>query len=161
MTITGIGAVTLAASQAGDTNYLAATQVTRTFTVAPAVPTVTANNLSKESGQVDPTLTYTITCLMNSDSASVVTGAPSLSTTATTSSPFGTYPITISQGNLAAANYTFAFVNGTLSVTGSAQQTITFGALPGATYGASPIPLAATASSPEPQSITRSADQPR
>ena len=130
VTITGIGAVTLAANQAGDTNYLEATQVTQTFTVAPAILTVTANNLSKESGQANPPLTYTITGLVNSDSASVVTGVPSLSTTATTSSSFGTYPITITQGNLAAANYTFAFVNGTLSVTGSTQQTITFGALP-------------------------------
>jgi hypothetical protein len=39
-----------------------------------------------------------------------------LATTATTSSPVGTYPITASAGTLTAANYAFSFVNGTLTV---------------------------------------------
>jgi hypothetical protein len=39
-----------------------------------------------------------------------------LTTTATASSPAGNYPITVSQGTLAAANYSFTLVNGTLSV---------------------------------------------
>jgi hypothetical protein len=40
-----------------------------------------------------------------------------LTTTATSSSPAGTYPITASLGTLTATNYTFStFVNGTLSV---------------------------------------------
>ena len=46
-----------------------------------------------------------------------ITGAPSLSTTATAASGVGSYPITIAAGTLAAANYTFTFVNGSLSVT--------------------------------------------
>ena len=45
------------------------------------------------------------------------TGAASCSTTATTGSPAGSYPITCTQGTLVAANYSFGpFVAGTLSV---------------------------------------------
>jgi hypothetical protein len=47
----------------------------------------------------------------------VVTGAPSITTTATQTSPVGTYPITPTIGTLAAANYTFTFVPGVLTVT--------------------------------------------
>ena len=46
-----------------------------------------------------------------------VTGAPSLTTTATAASAVGTYAITAAQGSLASSNYTFTFVNGTLTVT--------------------------------------------
>jgi hypothetical protein len=45
-----------------------------------------------------------------------VSGAASLTTKATSTSPAGTYPIVAAQGTLAAANYTFTFVNGTLTV---------------------------------------------
>src|SRR5262249_47829520 len=49
--------------------------------------------------------------------ASSVTGAPSLTTTATATYPApGTYTITSSLGNLASSNYDFTFVNGTLTV---------------------------------------------
>ena len=40
-----------------------------------------------------------------------------LTTTATATSLPGSYPITVTLGTLAAANYTFNFVNGTLTVT--------------------------------------------
>jgi hypothetical protein len=39
-----------------------------------------------------------------------------LTTTATQNSPIGSYPITITQNTLAAADYAFSFVNGTLTV---------------------------------------------
>jgi len=83
----------------------------------PAALTVTANNQFKTYGSANPTLTDTITGFVNGDTLSVVTGAASLSTTATASSPVGSYPITAALGTLSAANYSFIFVNGTLSVT--------------------------------------------
>ncbi len=147
LTISGAGSVTVTASQAGNANFAAAAPVPQTFTVATAVLTVTANNQSRLSGQPNPTLTYAITGFVNGDTQSVVSGTPTLSTTATTGSAAGTYPITISAGTLAATNYTFTFVNGTLTVTGGAAQTITFGPLPNVTYGVAPITLTATASS--------------
>ena len=55
--------------------------------------------------------------------ANSVTGSPSLNTTATPASPPGTYPITAAVGTLAAQNYTFSFVAGTLTIV--AQPTVT------------------------------------
>ena len=43
-------------------------------------------------------------------------GCMSRSTAATSSSPVGIYPITVSAGTLASDNYTFVFVDGTLTV---------------------------------------------
>jgi len=91
-----------------------------TVTVSKATLTVTANNLSKVYGAANPTLTYTMNGFVNGDSSSVVSGAPALSTSASTGSGVGGYPITVSAGTLAAANYTFTLENGTLSVTPAA-----------------------------------------
>jgi hypothetical protein len=90
-----------------------------TLTVVPTTLTldVAANDLTKVYGSPNPPLTYTITGFANGDTASVLSGAPSLSTTATTASGVGTYPIDVSAGTLSAANYTFAFVDGTLTIT--------------------------------------------
>ena len=66
---------------------------------------VTANSVTMTQGDPVPTLTYTLTGFENGDTASVVSGAPVLSTTATSSSPPGHYPITVSVGTLSAANY--------------------------------------------------------
>jgi hypothetical protein len=46
-----------------------------------------------------------------------VSGIPAITTTAQPGSPIGDYPIAITQGALAAANYTFTFVNATLHIT--------------------------------------------
>jgi hypothetical protein len=102
------------------------TFVSGTLTVTPATLIVTAANASTTYGQSNPPLTDTITGYVNGDSASVVSGAPTLSTTATAGSSVGSYPITITQGTLCAANYTFSFVNGTLTVT-PATLTVTAG----------------------------------
>jgi hypothetical protein len=66
----------------------------------------------------NPTLTAKYTGLAITDtSAGAVTGSPSLTTTAVVASLPGTYPIFAGLGTLASANYTFSFVNGTLTVT--------------------------------------------
>ena len=87
------------------------------ITVSKSVLTVTANNASKVAGAPLPTFTATITGFVNGDTLAVVSGAPSLTTTATASSPAGNYPIIAALGTLSAVNYTFTFVNGTLTVT--------------------------------------------
>ena len=46
----------------------------------------------------------------------VVSGTANCTTTATPASPAGTYPITCTAGTLAATNYVFVFVDGTLTV---------------------------------------------
>ncbi|MGA3213326.1 MAG: MBG domain-containing protein, partial [Terriglobales bacterium] len=65
-----------------------------------------------------PTLTYTMAGLVNGDmQAKATSGQPVLSTTATSKSAPGKYPITITAGTLAAPNYSFTLVKGTLTVT--------------------------------------------
>jgi hypothetical protein len=90
---------------------------TGTLTVNPAVLRLTANNQSMIFGGPVPVFTYTPSGFVGGDTATVLTGSPQLSTTATTASPVGSYPIIITAGTLAAANYTFSFVNGTLTIT--------------------------------------------
>lgn len=74
--------------------------------MAKAVLTVTAAN---------PALTYAVTGLVDGDPASVVSGTAALTTTATPTSPLGSYPITFSTKGLA-ANYSFTYVAGTLTI---------------------------------------------
>src|SRR5262249_33201691 len=69
------------------------------------------------------------------ETASVLSGSPQLSTTATSSSPAGTYIITASAGTLTAENYAFTFVNGTLIIN-AATPTVTV-MCPAVTFDAS------------------------
>lgn len=153
LTITGVGTVEVTANQTGNSDYLAAPTVTTSFTVTPATLTATAMNASRQYGAANPPLTYSISGFVNGDTQSVVSGAPTLSTTATTTSPTGTYPIGITPGSLAAPSYRFAVVNGTLTVTADTQ-TITFPTLSNTIYGTAPIPLAATSTAGLPVSYT-------
>jgi hypothetical protein len=92
--------------------------LTATLTVTKAPLTVTANNLSKAAGAPLPTLTAQYTGFFNGDTlGTATTGHPRITTSATASSPSGSYPIDIAQGTLASNNYSFTFVNGTLTVT--------------------------------------------
>ncbi|MGD0881340.1 MAG: MBG domain-containing protein [Acidimicrobiales bacterium] len=112
-----VGTYSSNCSGASDANYTI-TYASGTVTVSAAVLTVKANNQSKLFGQVNPTLTYAITGFVNGQTlaTSGVTGAPACTTTATQTSPAGTYPITCAPGTLSATNYTFTFVAGTLTV---------------------------------------------
>jgi len=116
-TVLGAGQQTLTATftPTDSANYTTAT-ATITLTVSKATLRVSANNASKSVGENNPTLTFSYSGFVNGETAAVLSGSPSLFTTAATTSPAGNYPITISQGTLAAANYTFTFVNGILSV---------------------------------------------
>ena len=80
--------------------------------------TVTADNKVRTFGQANPTFTYVIAGFAGSETlaTSGVTGIPLLSTTATPSSPAGTYLISVSAGTLAAGNYAFIPVSGILTV---------------------------------------------
>ncbi|MGD1108379.1 MAG: MBG domain-containing protein, partial [Terracidiphilus sp.] len=117
---TGVGPCKITASvpagAVGSVSYSAAS-ASQSFSIYPAVLTVTAvSPPSVAYGQPLPALTYTTSPLVNGDSPSAVTGTPALSTTATTGSNAGNYPITVSTGTLAAANYSFLFVSGTLTI---------------------------------------------
>jgi hypothetical protein len=68
--------------------------------------------------QLIPPLSYQCTGFVNGDTATVLTGSPTESTTAVQGSPVigSPYPIAITQGTLATANYTFNLVNGDLQI---------------------------------------------
>ncbi len=114
-------------SGASDPRY-AFSYVAGNATVTPAPLTATASSASVVYGggsssasiraHAIPTITSTITGFVNGQTGSVVTTQPTCTTTATASSPVGTYPTTCSGG--VAPNYTFNYVAGTLTVTPAA-----------------------------------------
>lgn len=100
-------------------NYTFATFFPGLFTINKAPLTVTADNKSMYPGTTVPPLTSTISDFVNNDTTTSndITGGASCSTSATSASPVGTYPITCTQGSLASSNYYFAnFVSGTVTV---------------------------------------------
>ena len=111
----GSYAINLGTVSAGS-NYTA-TYTGANLSIAPATLAVTADDKSRAVGASDPIFTASYSGFVNGDTSAVVSGLPTFSTTATTASPAGTYPITPAQGTLAATNYNFTFVNGTLTVT--------------------------------------------
>ncbi len=117
------GTNSLKAVYAGDTNFLGSSSSLLAFVVTPVQTlTVTALNATRLYGVANPTFTYAITGFVNGDTPSVVTGTPSLSTTATISSTAGRYPIVAALGTLAATGYNFAFVNATLTISSTGSQ---------------------------------------
>ncbi len=81
------------------------------FTIKRALLTVSANPASSQYSDPLAPLTYTITGFVNGETTAVVSGSPIVSTTAMSTSAPGNYPITITLGTLAAANYTFTGFN--------------------------------------------------
>ena len=144
--ILAAGGHTVAATYSGGSSYQATSQSV-TFSIAKAVLTAAAANLSRVYGATNPPLTYAVTGFVHGDTSAVISGTASLATTATSNSAVGSYPITFATKSLSASNYTFTYVAGTLTVSGGASQTIFFGALAAQVYGASPLTLTATASS--------------
>jgi hypothetical protein len=159
LSITGAGPVAVLATQPGDVTYAAASSIQQAFLVNPAPLSFTADSLTMAQGSVVPALTYTLAGLVNGDTAAkIVDGTPALTTTATSTSPVGTYPITIAPTSitLLSANYTASFVKGTMNVVTGKAQTISFGALPNVTYGAAPFALNAASDSGLPVTYTLS-----
>ena len=138
----------LTVSYAGSTDgtYGPSTAVSN-FAVA-FVPSllVTATSAYGTYGQPLPPLAYTMTGFLNGDTQSSATsGGPSEGTAASPTSTPGLYPIVISQGSLAAANYTFSFVTGSLIIQ-QAASTVSLTSLDGGIYPNQSTTLTATVS---------------
>ena len=102
---------------ADSANYAVVTRSV-TIVVSRAVLTVTPESRTRAYGAANPPLTVQYSGFVNGDTlADAVAGSPACTTSATPSSPAGTYPIVCAAGTLSAANYTFRFVAGTLRVT--------------------------------------------
>jgi hypothetical protein len=102
-------------------NYTVSTVANTAGVITPATLTVTADNKSKICGLPNPPLTASYNGFVSGDNANVLASPAVLSTTATTTSGAGNYPITV--GGAAAANYTIQYVNGTLQVISAPQLT--------------------------------------
>ncbi len=134
------GTHTISALYSNDPDY-SSNSATTPQTVNKVDLTVTAGPSYSIYGSA-PILTYTITGFVNGETASVVAGSPSLSTTATSTSDVGSYPISIALGTLSAANYDFpTLIGGTLNVNPAPltmtanPESITYGsAIPALTY---------------------------
>jgi len=125
------GTYPITASGAVDANYNIS-YVTGTLTIGKVPLTIIANNQTTTYGLPLPAFTATYTGFVNGDNSASLTTAPTITTTATSKSPVGTYPITAS--GAVDANYTITYVAGTLTVN-QAIRTLTFNMLPVETYG--------------------------
>ncbi len=90
-----------------------------TLTVGTATITVTADNFIRFYGVTNPVFTASYSGFVNGQTlgTSDVGGSPSLTCSADTNSTVGDYVITATLGTLTSTNYSFAFVNGDLTVT--------------------------------------------
>ena len=113
-TLEDVGTYTVTVSYSGDTNYPASTSTIK-LTVVPRPVTITADNKTRPVNTPNPALTGTVVNVVPGQSITAT-----YSTTATTSSPAGNYPITpaytIGPGTKA-SNYNITVVNGTLTIT--------------------------------------------
>ncbi|MFT7159088.1 MAG: hypothetical protein ACI9GZ_000250 [Bacteroidia bacterium] len=110
VTITGLGSVTIRATQAGSSNYNLASSIDKSFTVNQKAITITADAKSKVFGESDPALTYQITsgALESGDS---FTG----SLTREVGEDTGIY--TINVGSISTgANYNVSYVSADLTI---------------------------------------------
>jgi MBG domain (YGX type)/Beta-propeller repeat len=81
-----------------------------------AVLTAAATSLTITKGDPIPAFTYSLSGFVNSDTPTSVSGAPVLTTTATSSSPPGHYSIKIATGSLTSPKYNFKLTPGVLTI---------------------------------------------
>lgn len=90
-----------------------------TLTVTPAPLTISAGNYVKVQGEENPVFTPIYSGFKNMDTEEVLTQKPVLMTTASVSSPAGSYPVTASGAE--AVNYDITYEEGTLTITSAAE----------------------------------------
>lgn len=106
----------------GTTNYTTAESNAIEFQIIPATLTATAQNASRNIGEANPEFTVVVTGFVNGETADNAAGytAPTANCAANEESSAGTYDIIPSGGT--ATNYTFNYVNGTLTVNATTVQ---------------------------------------
>jgi hypothetical protein len=115
-----------------------------TLTVTRAPLTATAENKTKPQGIANPALTVSYAGFVNRDSAASLTIQPTATTTAVTSSPMGTYPITLAGGF--SSNYSITYIAGTLTVTAAGTPYFTIQPAKQTVIAGSTVTLSAAAS---------------
>jgi hypothetical protein len=145
------------ANQAGNLGFAPAAAQTATISVAPKALTITANNASRAYGAANPANPgFTAPALAGSDSIASVTYsyAAGATATATVGTTYSITPSAALFGSGSAANYLISYVAGTLTIAGTAGQSVSFAPPATATYGDAPLTLSAKASSGLPITFT-------
>ncbi|MFY0685972.1 MAG: T9SS type A sorting domain-containing protein [Cyclobacteriaceae bacterium] len=110
----GVGSVTITASQDGDADYFAADDSSYTLTVGKASLLVTASDASKTYGDPNPEFEIVYSGFKYDDDTTDISTMPYTSTDADSTSPAGTYDISITTG--LADKYNFVGAGGTLTI---------------------------------------------
>lgn len=108
---------------AAGTNYTIS-YVAGVLTVNPTSLTITANDQTKTYGAAIPALTASYTGFANGDTPADLATLPTLSTTATASSPLAGNPYAITASGAADPDYNISYVSGTLTVTAASDATL-------------------------------------
>ena len=111
------GTYHITASGGTAANY-AITDINGTLTVSPSPLTVTADSQTKAYSAADPLFTASYGGFQYGQvlATSGASGGPSLTGSDNADSPPGSYTITAALGTLSAQNYSFSFVDGTLTI---------------------------------------------
>ena len=110
----GVGSYDVTPGGLSSTNY-AISFVAGTLSVTPAALTVTTDAASKAYGTANPSFTASYSGFVNGNDPTVLGGTLGFTTTATATSPVGTYAVT--PGGLTSTNYLITFAAGNLTVT--------------------------------------------
>ncbi len=119
---TNAGTYTATASVTAGGNFMAATSSATAFSIGKVALTITAGNQTVCYGTAAATVTsagsYTPTGFVNSETAAVIGGSATYSTTYTASTAGGTTGVTITPitGSLTATNYSFSAATGTITI---------------------------------------------
>ncbi|MGE5054695.1 MAG: MBG domain-containing protein, partial [Acidobacteriota bacterium] len=108
--------ITATLSPASVLSNYSITNLGASFTINKAQLSLTADNKAMVLHASLPTFTASFAGFKFTDTSSTVSGTPSLTSTATSASPVGTYTIVAGPGSLASDNYYFVFHNGTLTI---------------------------------------------
>jgi hypothetical protein len=122
--ILAAGICTLVANQPGNTTFAVAPTVSRTLVVARAPLAIIASDAIRTVGQANPVFSGRYTGFVNGDTSSVLSGTLNFSTSASASSPVGSYSIVPS--GLTSDNYAIVFAPGTLTITDKQVPTVTW-----------------------------------
>ena len=113
LTVKGAGTASIVAQQEGNEDHKPFSE-SFTLTVAKAPLTITANNVSKNVGDTNPTFTASYSGFVQGENATVLTKQPKFTTEADEDSPIGTYDIEVSGAE--ATNYEISYTKGILTV---------------------------------------------
>ena len=137
------GVHSITAEYNGDGDHAVSGSAPLSQTVDKAVLIVAALPQTRAYGAANPELTFTLSGYVNGEGAGAMTGVPSLTTAAVSGSTVGDYVIDVAQGTLSAANYRFAYVQGTLKITKAVASVMLHGL--SQTYDGTPKSVTATA----------------